>query len=209
MRAIETVNESIRPDRMSLSDLARKHAKGFLDPIGSWLNGLGIPPNTVTLLGLAGHIVSAYFLSRGQVQLGGLIILFMAPVDALDGTMARLRGDPSDWGAFVDSVVDRYSELFLFGGMLYFFYTQENWLGAALAYLTAAGSILVSYVRARAQALGFDVQVGILTRLERYLILVPALVLNQPVIGLGILAAGTQITALQRIFAMRRQAHAQ
>ena len=86
----------------------------MLDPIGAFLNRIGLMPNTMTILGLLGNTVGAVLLSQGRMTIGGLIILAMGPVDALDGTMARLRGEPSEFGAFVDSVTDRYSELVIF-----------------------------------------------------------------------------------------------
>jgi CDP-diacylglycerol--glycerol-3-phosphate 3-phosphatidyltransferase len=163
-------------------------------------------PNTMTVVGLAGNTLGAYFLARGQMTLGGILILLMGPIDALDGTMARLRGEPTDFGAFVDSVTDRYSELVIFGGLLYFYLQQDNWLMVVLAYLAAAGSVLVSYTRARAQSLGVETKVGILTRMERYLVLAPALIFNIPHIALWILAVLANLTALQRILDVRRKA---
>lgn len=194
-------------ERTTLTDQVRALFKGVLDPIAAYLNRLGIPPNTITLVGLVGHIIAAFFVSQGRMTTGALFIILLGPVDALDGTMARLRGEPTRWGGFVDSVVDRYSELFVFGGLLYYFLTQENWLGAMLAYLAASGSILVSYVRARAQAVGYDIKTGWFSRLERYLVLVPALVLNFPLYGAALIALGSHITSLQRILAMRSRAH--
>ena len=198
-----------KPTRLTLTDQMRKRFKGVLDPIAAFLNRLGLHPNTVTILGLIGNTIGAYFLATGHMTIGGLLILAMGPVDALDGTMARLRGEASNFGAFVDSVTDRYSELVIFGGLLFYYVQQGNVLYASLAYLAAAGAILVSYTRARSQSLGLDTKVGILTRMERYIVLAPLLVLNQPVIALWILAIFTNITALQRILDVRRQAHQQ
>jgi len=193
--------------KRSFTDFMRDTFKGILDPIGAFLNRIGLKPNTVTISGLVGHAAAAYLVARGHITWGGILILVMAPVDALDGTMARLRGEPTAFGAFVDSVVDRYSELVIFGGMLFYFMTQQNQLGAMLVYLAAAGSVLVSYTRARAEGLGLDCKVGILTRLERYFILVPALIFNIPMIGAGIIALLANFTALQRILYVRKQAH--
>jgi CDP-diacylglycerol--glycerol-3-phosphate 3-phosphatidyltransferase len=134
-----------------------------------------------------------------------LIILAMGPVDALDGTMARLRGEPSEFGAFVDSVTDRYSELVIFGGLLIYYVQQGDWIAVLATYLAASGSVLVSYVRARASSLGYDTKVGILTRMERYLVLAPSLVFNIPLVGLWIIAILANITALQRIWDIRVQ----
>jgi CDP-diacylglycerol--glycerol-3-phosphate 3-phosphatidyltransferase len=193
--------------RLTLTDQMRVRFKGLVDPVGAFLNRLGLMPNTMTILGLIGNTVGAVFLALGQMTIGGLIILLMGPIDALDGTMARLRGEPSEFGAFVDSVTDRYSELVIFGGLLYFYAAQGEWLYAVLVYLSAAGSVLVSYTRARAQSLGYETKVGILTRVERYLVLAPLLVFNLPHIAVWILAILTNITAVQRIYDVRRQVY--
>lgn len=199
----------VRKEPVTFTDFLRKTFKHILDPVAAFLNRLGLMPNTVTLLGLLGNIVGAYFLMTGNLTLGGIILLLMGPIDALDGTMARLRGEPTVFGAFVDSVTDRYSELVILGGLLIHFLLIGNDLGAALVYLAAAGSVLVSYIRARAQSVGFDTKVGILSRVERFLVLVPCLIINQPMIAIWILAIFTNFTAMQRIWHVRKQFYTQ
>lgn len=189
----------------TFSDRARIVFKGILDPIGGFLNRVGLAPNTITLLGLAGTTIGAYMIARGHMTTGAFVLLASVLVDAFDGTMARLRGEPSDFGAFVDSVSDRYAELVTFGGLLYFFLTQNDTAGVAVSFLAAAGSVLVSYVKARAEGLGFTAKVGILTRLERYIVLIPLLVFNQPFIAAVIIAVLANITAYQRILHVREQ----
>ncbi len=201
---MEQVSES--KQKVTFTDFMRTLFKGILDPIGTFLNRLGLMPNTITILGLLGNIIGAYFLSQGNLLLGGIIILAMGPIDALDGTMARLRGMAGQFGAFVDSVTDRYSELIIFAGLLFHFIQTGDQLASVLVYFAAAGSVLVSYVRARGQSLGWDSKVGILTRMERYLVLCPSLIFNIPLVGLWIIAIFANITALQRIFDIRRQA---
>ena len=196
------------PIRKTLTDYLRLWFKWFLDPLGGFFNRLGITPNMMTMLGLLGNTIGAYFLARGEMLTGGLFVLLMTPVDALDGTMARLRGESSDFGAFVDSVTDRYSELIIYGGLMYYYLSMGDPLGGLLVFGAAAGSVLVSYVKARAEGLGYEAKVGLLTRVERYLVLAPALVLNQVLIGLAIIAVFANITALQRIWHVRSQAHA-
>jgi CDP-diacylglycerol--glycerol-3-phosphate 3-phosphatidyltransferase len=195
------------PIRKTLTDYLRLWFKWFLDPLGGFFNRLGITPNMMTMLGLLGNTVGAYFLARGEMLTGGLFVLLMTPVDALDGTMARLRGESSDFGAFVDSVTDRYSELIIYGGLMYYFLSIGDPLGGLLVFGAAAGSVLVSYVKARAEGLGYEAKVGLLTRVERYLVLAPSLVFNQVLIGLTIIAVLANITALQRIWHVRSQAH--
>ncbi len=193
--------------KKTFSDYLRLWFKWVLDPLGRFFNSLGLTPNTMTMLGLVGNSVGAYYLARGDMLIGGILVLLMTPIDALDGTMARLRGESSDFGAFVDSVTDRYSELIIYGGLLYHFLSLGDPLGGLLVFGAAAGSVLVSYVKARAEALGYEAKVGLLTRVERYLVLAPALVFNQLIIGLAIIALFANITALQRIWYVRRQAH--
>ena len=121
--------------------------------------------------------------------------------------MARLRGDPSDFGGFVDSVSDRYAEFITFGGLLYYFLSQENYSGVMLTFAATAGSVLVSYVKARAEGLGFTAKVGILTRVERYIVLIPLLIFNQPLVAVVLIAILGNVTALQRILHVRVQGH--
>lgn len=135
--------------------------------------------------------------------------MLCGPLDALDGTIARLRGDPDKFGAFVDSVTDRYSELIIMGGLLVYFLLKNDLLSCGIVFLAAAGSVLVSYVKARAEALGYNAKVGILTRVERYIVLAPLLVANLPVIAVWIIAIFANFTALQRIWFVRKQAYAQ
>jgi CDP-diacylglycerol---glycerol-3-phosphate 3-phosphatidyltransferase len=205
-KPLESVHTNM-VQKKTFTDYLRLWFKWVLDPLGGFFNRLGLTPNMVTMLGLAGNTVGAYFLARGEMLTGGLLVLLMTPVDALDGTMARLRGESSDFGAFVDSVSDRYSELIIYGGLLYHFLDQGEPLGGILVFGAAAGSVLVSYVKARAEGLGYQAKVGLLTRVERYLVLAPSLVFNQLYLGLGIIAIFANITALQRIWHVRSQAH--
>ena len=203
---MEKANSSASTKR-TFTDYLRLWFKWVLDPLGRFFNRLGVTPNMMTMLGLLGNTVGAVFLARGEMLTGGLFVLLMTPIDALDGTMARLRGESTDFGAFVDSVSDRYSELIIYGGLLYHFLSVSDLAGGMLVFVAAAGSVLVSYVKARAEGLGYQAKVGLLTRVERYLVLAPSLVFNQLYIGLGIIAVFANFTALQRIWHVRQKAH--
>lgn len=201
------MEQTAKKEAVTFTDFLRTRFKGVIDPIAGFLNHIGLLPNVATLLGLFGTTIGAYFLAVGQITVGGLIILVAAPFDAIDGTMARLRGESSNFGAFVDSVTDRYAELVIFGGLMIYYLQQQHWIGAGLCYLAAAGSMLVSYIRARGQSVGFDTKTGILTRVERFLILIPCLVFNIPIVAVVAIAFFANLTALQRILDVRRQAY--
>ena len=192
---------------MSFTDLMRLKFKGILDPIARFLNGLGLKPNLITIFGLIGQFFAAILLGMGEIMWGGIVLLFFAPIDALDGTMARLRNEPTRFGGFVDSVTDRYSELIVFAGLLFYFAQIQNVLGIMLVFFAAGGSIMVSYTRAKAEALNYDAKVGILTRLERYIIIIPCLIFQIPLVAMGIIAVFANITAFQRILSVRKQAY--
>lgn len=194
-------------EKLSFTDFLRVRFKGILNPIGAFLNKIGLKPNMVTIFGLIGNFGAAYLIARGYITWGGILVLIMAPVDALDGTMARLRNEPTRFGGFVDSVTDRYSELLVFAGLIYHFLVLDSNIGVILAFLAAAGSLMVSYTRARAESLKYDAKVGILTRVERYIVLIPGLIFNFPLVALWILAILTNFTAWQRIWYVRKQAY--
>ncbi|MBI5353747.1 MAG: CDP-alcohol phosphatidyltransferase family protein [Chloroflexi bacterium] len=191
----------------TFTDQLRKLFKGILDPTGAFLNRTGLTPNAITLLGLVGTSIGAYIIAQGKMTTGGIVLLVSVLVDALDGTMARLRGESSDFGGFVDSVSDRYAEFITFGGLLYYFLAQGNFNGVLVTFIATAGSVLVSYVKARAEGLGFTAKVGLLTRVERYFVLIPLLIFNQPFIAVVLIAIFGNVTALQRILHVRAQGH--
>ena len=193
--------------RFNLETFLRKNFKGILDPAGAYLNTTWLKPNTVTIIGLIGNFIGAILIALGFIRIGGVIVLLMGPIDALDGTMARLRGEPTSFGGFVDSVPDRYSELVILLGLFIYYIRNPYPVATLLIYLAAAGSVLVPYIRARAEEAGYSASIGILSRVGRYLILAPALMLNIPIVGLAIIAVFANITALQRIAFVRRQAY--
>jgi len=203
----QATGKAVEQKANTLTDRARNAFKGILDPLATLMNRMGLMPNTMTILGLVGNVIGAFLIAQGYLTAGGILVLLMGPVDALDGTMARLRGMAGNFGAFVDSVTDRYSELVIFAGLLYYFIQQNNQTAILLVYASAAGSVLVSYIRSRGQSLGWDTKVGILTRMERYLVLAPAIILNYPMVGLWIIAVFSNLTAVQRIIDIRRQAY--
>ena len=183
----------------------RKFFAGWLNAIAGFFNRIGLKPNTITVIGVIGNVIAGVLVAFDRLTWGGLLVLFVVPLDALDGSLARLRGEESHFGAFFDSVTDRYSEIALYGGLLIHFLHLNNWRGAILVFFSALGSVMVSYVRARAESLGFSAKVGLLTRAERYIVLLPGIIFHYPEISLWILAIMTHFTALQRFFFARKQ----
>ena len=193
-------------ENKTFSDLLRQIFKGVLEGISKFFIKLGIRPNMITGAGLFGNLIAGILIAQGFLLWGGLLALVVGPFDALDGTMARLLNESSRYGAFVDSVTDRYSEIVLYGGLLIFFIQTGSWQDALLVFLAVIGSIMVSYIRARAESLDFSAKVGLLTRAERYLVLIPGIIIGYPRISLWILAVLTNFTAIQRFWFVRKQA---
>ncbi|MHB8808011.1 MAG: CDP-alcohol phosphatidyltransferase family protein [Anaerolineaceae bacterium] len=190
---------------MTLTDRLRLFFQRFLENVGQTLSHLGISANTITLLGLAGSIAASILIAMGHVVTGGIVLLCTGPLDAFDGAVARAQGEETPFGAFFDSITDRYSELVIFLGLIIFFLEDQDAAGVILAFVAAAGSVLVSYTRARAQGVGIDVKAGFMTRVERYLVLVPGIIFQIPKISLWIIAILANLTAIQRIWIVRNQ----
>ncbi len=173
-----------------------------------------ITPNMLTLFGLAITTVGAGLLATSHLFLAGWVLLFAGLFDILDGALARAAGKVYRYGAFLDSTVDRYSEGVVYLGILVFFLGKHWTLEPILVVLALMGSLLVSYVRARAQSLGFQCDVGILARPERVVIIVAGLLLD-PInfdgwpsaltLALWVLVVGTNFTAVQRVWLVWQQ----
>lgn len=193
-------------ERLTFTDQLRAIFRDPLQKIGLFLHKLGVKPNYITFTGLAVTAIGALLIAVGRLSWGGAVIMAAAAVDALDGAVARAKGEPEAFGAFVDSVSDRYGELMIYGSLLWYFVSLDNFSAAVVTFVAAAGSVLVSYIRARAQSLGYEAKVGILTRVERILVIGPATLFHIPFIGVALVAALANITAFQRIAYVRRQA---
>jgi len=191
--------------RKSLEGVLRKIVKTPLNAIAAFLLRIGLRPNHITLLGLFGSIAAAVLIAFGHLFWAGLLAALMAPLDAVDGAMARLNGNPTIFGSFFDSVIDRYDELFLLAGLTNHFIQQANTWGVMLTFGAAAGSVLVSYTRAKAEALGLNAKVGFMTRIERSIVLIIGLLVGKPLVSVGIIAILANITAIQRIASVWQQ----
>jgi CDP-diacylglycerol--glycerol-3-phosphate 3-phosphatidyltransferase len=200
------------PKPASFSESLRPKAAKILQPIGRTLIRLHISANMITFFGFLLAAASGLLAATGALVWSGIFLLIAAPMDAFDGTVARLSGSgKSKFGAFWDSTLDRYSEsLVLLGVLIYGLSRNNDWI-VVLACVTVFGSLLVSYTRSRAETLGVDCKVGIMTRLERVVVTILMLVLNPlypdvPIlIGLGLMAVFTNVTVIMRITHVRRE----
>lgn len=180
-------------------DWLRLKGRVVLDPIARMLARTGVTPNMLTVLGYLFNLVVALALALGSLRLGGVLLILASLFDALDGTLARLTHRQSSFGAFFDSTVDRYSEATVYGGILFYFMNQSMQGETLVVYAAIIGSLMVSYSRARAEGLDVDCKVGLLTRVERMLILCAGLILNWLVPAMWMVAILANLTALQRM----------
>jgi CDP-diacylglycerol--glycerol-3-phosphate 3-phosphatidyltransferase len=193
-----------------LTDRVRQWSRGIINPVAGLVSRTGISPNGITVIGFLLMVGVGLVLSQGYLRLAGVLLIVAALFDALDGALARLQDRVTPFGAFFDSTMDRYAEAAVFLGVLVYFLRQGASTEVILTYIAIIGSLMVSYTRARGEGLGVSIRGGLLSRLERMVILVLFLLLNQLAIALWILAPLTNLTALQRIWltwrAMREDA---
>lgn len=188
----------------SFSESLRPRVAGLLQPIAQVCIRLGITANMLTVGGLALMAVVGVLLANGQFIPGGLLVLLSAPLDALDGTVARRSGVTGKFGAFLDSTSDRYAEGFILIGLsIYGLSIGDDWI-VVLAFAAFWGSVLVSYARARAEGLGVDCKIGLFTRLERFVLIIAMLFTGWILPGLGAMTLLAHFTVLQRLLHVRR-----
>ena len=170
-----------------------------VEPPARLLLALHIHPNAITVAGFAVAVGAAYLLAAGRpLWVGGLVMLAGASLDLYDGAVARLGGKESTFGAMLDSVLDRLSEIAVLFGLLVFYVRGADDVGAYLAFGALAASLMVSYLRARSEGLGVPGDVGLMGRPERIVVLGAGLLLGQPSWALGIIAALASLTVVQR-----------
>jgi CDP-diacylglycerol--glycerol-3-phosphate 3-phosphatidyltransferase len=196
--------------KTTLTDQLRARTAGIIDPVVTLLAKLGVSPDLLTILGMLLHFLFAWLIATGDFLWAGIAVFVFVPLDALDGALARKIGrQQANFGAFLDSTSDRIAEIILYAGYISYFTQQEDFWMVAAAYAAATGSLMVSYTRSRAEALGLSCKVGLLTRVERYVIIVITLVLGFAEVGIVILAIGTYFTALQRAHHVWKQTRQQ
>lgn len=187
-----------------LSEVVRKYSRKFLEPVARLISATNISPNVITVIGFLLMVIVAFVLAWGHFVLGGILITAFALFDAIDGTLARMMGRTSRFGAFLDSTLDRFSEAVIFLGLFVYFMGQNQRLELVLIYATVVGSLMVSYARARAEGIGVPLKDGLFTRFERIFLLVVGLLFNLVTPMLWVLAIFTNATAVQRMYLVWR-----
>jgi len=187
-------------NKMSLTERLKLNTEPYLLPVVKLLMHYNVHPNVITLLCFFGFVLSAFFIAQGKFLVAGLLLLFFAPLDAIDGLLARTAKKVTSFGAFLDSTMDRYGEIFLFLALCYYFILKGSASGILLSFLGITGSLMVSYTRARAEGVGIPCKIGLLTRFERLTLLIISLILDAVFLSLSLLAFLTHFTALQRIW---------
>ena len=192
---------------------ARQIVAKSVEPIAQGLVKLKVTPDAVTWAGALGTVsISLGLVSQGHLLAGGILIALLSASDLLDGTMARLQGSQSSWGAFLDSTLDRVSDASVICAIIYFYsqsgrHHSQSAVTAGLVALVMG--LLTSYARARAEGLGVDCKVGVAERAERSIILLTALILtglgvNVLPYGLVLLAVVSTVTVGQRMWHVRK-----
>jgi CDP-diacylglycerol--glycerol-3-phosphate 3-phosphatidyltransferase len=190
---------------MNLTDIRRNLAYRITNPLVGILSKSGITPNALTFINLALSIAAAYVIATGHLVLGGVLVLVSGLFDLLDGALARFIKQTTKFGAILDSTVDRISEAAILCGLLILYLGRGDRLEIVLIFAVLIGSFLVSYVRARAEGLGWQCQVGLFTRAERVIVLAIGLLVNQIFIALCVLVAFVFITVVQRLVYLWKQ----
>ena len=163
------------------------------------LAATGVEPNFLTFLGLVINIVAAYLFAKGRFPAAGGVMILAGLFDMVDGRVARAQGRVTKFGAYFDSVIDRYSDVGLYFGLLYYYASVNRSRYAILVGVAMAGSVMVSYARARAESLIPECKAGFFERPERIVLLIIGALSNKMPPALWLLAIGPNITVIHRI----------
>jgi len=192
-------------DKRALQHSARR----VLDPIVNLLASFGISPMLVSVFGLLLSLWGAVVVARGSLLGGGIFLLLAGLCDVLDGDLARRLDRASNFGAFIDSLLDRMSEFAYFGGILMFVIRQPRDVPVyepVVVLIALMGSVLTSYARARAEGIGIECKVGVMERPERIGLLALGLLAGYRFLMavMLLLAVTTMVTVAQRIRHVKR-----
>jgi len=184
--------------------LSRKYKSAFgeyIQPVNLVLLRLRVSPDHLTFAGIVFGGLAGLAFARGRLVLAGIFLILAGVSDMLDGSLARASGEASPFGSYIDSVADRLTEALIFTGIAWHLRGQPDLL---LVLAALAGSFLVSYTKARAEALGVTCEVGLMERPERIIVLVAGAILGLLLPALWVLATLTMLTAGQRVLHVRK-----
>lgn len=183
-----------------ISERIGRWIRGYTLRLGALVARTGLSANVFTVIGLLLNVGVAAVIASGQPEWGGALLLVASAFDMVDGAVARATNSTTTFGGFLDSTLDRYSEVVVYlGVLLYLNQTDDRELGAVLVLIASSGALLISYARARAEAAGYTAAVGLVARPERVVLLALALLIDQPIWALWVLAIATHLTAATRI----------
>lgn len=183
----------------SIDQKARDISRPTLEAIARNLAKWNISPDAVTYLGLVLTVGVAVLAALGEIRWAGVAYVVAAVCDALDGTLARVSGKGSRFGAFLDSSIDRFEESIVFLGLSIHYALVGGLWEIPLLLVVTVGSLMVSYTRARAEGLGVACKVGFMTRVPRVAIMIVGMILDQVLIALILLAVTTLYTTFHRM----------
>jgi CDP-diacylglycerol--glycerol-3-phosphate 3-phosphatidyltransferase len=185
----------------------RAEAERTLKPVGAQIKRTGITADQLTLLGIVMAAAASLAIANGALRLGLLLLILTALPDVLDGAVAKASGTASPRGAFFDSVADRFTDALLLGGVAWYLSTTQPGRIAVLPMAVLGASMLISYERAKAEALGYEAKGGLMERAERLIALGLGLLFNQLLIPiLWVMLVLTMVTAGQRFAKVWKQA---
>jgi CDP-diacylglycerol--glycerol-3-phosphate 3-phosphatidyltransferase len=170
------------------------------EPVARALLRARIQPNQLTILGLAISGLSALAFAADRQRWAGVLLALAGACDILDGALARASGQVSPFGAFLDSVLDRYSDLLVLAGLIVLFGRLGRGADVVATLAALIGTVMVSYTRARAESIGVECKVGLMERGERLLVLIGGALVDLLVPAVWLVAAGANATAVHRIF---------
>ncbi len=188
----------------SFTLMPQRIPKGVADPIGRAVARLGVTPNMVSLFGFAGNGLAAWLVTRDALLAAGIVYLLFSALDLVDGAVARATNRATPFGAVLDAVLDRASEVLVLVACAWYFAARGEQVQSGVTYAAVLGSVAVSYMRARAEIAGLSMREGLFRRQERVALLGVALLFNALTVVIWILAVLSHLTALQRIWLIAR-----
>ncbi len=189
-----------------LSQLIGRICKAILDQIVVLVSALKINPNFLTLIGFLITLYAAICLARGEFTRAGVVIIFSGIFDMLDGRVARITQSVTKFGAFFDSVLDRYSDMAIFIGLMIHYSKSQRMLYLILAGIVMMGSVMTSYTRARAESLIPLCKVGFMERPERLVLIIIGSLFNRMAPVLWVMALFSNLSVIHRILYTRKEA---